>query len=353
MPHNAGNAMSKRRLAAVIGRALALALISAAIGAAVALVVRPGFSASRPVAEPPGSPVEQVAAKVLPSVVMLRSGSDAGSELGSGIILTRDGLIMTNRHVVAHAAQGDHDSDNAVTFNDGRTASFTVFAADPESDIAVVKAQHVSGLTPISFGTSADLRVGQPVAAVGSPLGLGGTVTAGVISALNRPVLTADGAAAFDAIQTDAALNPGNSGGPLVDMNGRLIGVDSAALTVDDGSIGLGFAIPVANAERVAAELIASGRASHAWLGAQATNDAQADGATITDVSRNSPAAAGGLSSGAVVTKVDDQVIHDATALSAAVESRSPGVQVNVEFTDRSGEHRTVRITLGTKQDAQ
>jgi putative serine protease PepD len=349
--------MSKRRLGAVIGRALALALISAAIGAAVALGVRPGFSASRPVAEPPGSPIEQVAAKVLPSVVMLQSGSDVGSELGSGIILTRDGLIMTNSHVVAHAAQGDHDSDNMVTFNDGRTASFTVFAADPESDIAVVKAQHVSGLTPISFGTSSDLRVGQPVAAVGSPLGLGGTVTAGVISALNRPVLTADGAgnpaAAFDAIQTDAALNPGNSGGPLVDMNGRLIGVDSAALTVDDGSIGLGFAIPAANAERIAAELIATGRASHAWLGTQATNDAHADGASITDVSRDSPAAAGGLSSGAVVTKVDDQVIHDATALSAAVESRSPGVQVNVEFTDRSGEHRTVRITLGTKQDAR
>ena len=169
-----------------------------------------------------------------------------------------------------------------VTFNNGHTAPYSVVATDTKSDIAVVRAEGISGLTPISFGSSADLRVGQPVAAVGSPLGLKGTVTVGIVSAINRPVFgAADGdtqVAAFDAIQTDAALNPGDSGGALVDMNGKLIGMNSAMASLgsvgdaaysQSGSIGIGFAIPVDHAARIASELIATGRASHAWLGAQ------------------------------------------------------------------------------------
>ena len=156
---------------------------------------------------------------------MLQTNLGLQSEQGPGIILTPDELIMTNNHVVAAIANGPHESASTVVrFNDGRTAPFDVVAADPKSDIAVARAQGISGLTPISIGSSADLRVGQPVAAVGSPLGLEDTVTAGVISALNRPVFTAtDGnqCAAFDAIQTDAALNPGNSGGALVDIEGQ------------------------------------------------------------------------------------------------------------------------------------
>ena len=177
-------------------------------------------------------------------------------------------------------AKADGKPVTTVTFADGRTAPFTVVGADPASDIAVVKAQGVSGLTPITLGSSANLRVGQDVVAIGSPLGLEGTVTTGIVSALNRPVSTAGDAGnqntVLDAIQTDAAINPGNSGGALVNMNGELIGVNSAIATLggdsqeaQSGSIGLGFAIPVDQAKRIADELISTGTASHASLGVQ------------------------------------------------------------------------------------
>ena len=220
-------------------------MISAAVGAAVALLAYPP-AIGRQLAVPryviPQSTVnpsvEQVAAKVLPSVVTLTTERGGGElQEGSGIILTPDGLIMTNNHVVAAAGDASQEpASTLVTLNDGRTAPFSMVATDTKSDIAVVRAEGISGLTPISFGSSADLRVGQPVAAVGSPLGLTGTVTVGIVSALNRPVFgAADGNtqfAAFDAIQTDAALNPGNSGGALVDMNGKLIGMNSAAASL-------------------------------------------------------------------------------------------------------------------------
>jgi putative serine protease PepD len=311
--------------------------------------------------------VEQVAKKVLPSVVTLTTELGGGdSHEGSGIILTPDGLIMTNNHVVAAAGEASQEPVNAlVTLNDGRSAPFSVVATDTKSDIAVVRAEGVSGLTPISFGSSADLRVGQPVAAVGSPLGLTGTVTVGVVSALNRPVFgtsAADGnteVAAFDAIQTDAALNPGNSGGALVDMSGELIGMNSAmaslgslgdAANTQSGSIGIGFAIPVDNAARIASELIATGTASHAWLGAQTGTEMDSEGARIIGVTSGSPAAEAGLPNGALVTKVDDQVIQDAGALCAAVQSQAPGARVTVGFIDPSGDPRTVLVTLGTDQ---
>jgi putative serine protease PepD len=308
--------------------------------------------------------VERVAAKVLPSIVTLQISDDDHSELGSGVILSPDGLIMTNNHVVASVSPGPHLSTRTVvTLNDGRTAGFDVIAADPQSDIAVVRAHELAGLTPISFGSSAKLRIGQPVVAVGSPLGLDGTVTDGIVSALNRPVcppVCADnGMMAFEAIQTDAAINPGNSGGALVDADGRLVGINSAeavvggvesADTAPHGSIGLGFAIPADHVLRIVAELIATGRASHAWLGAQVVNDMAAQGARIVDVTIGSPAAAAGLTAGAVVTKVDDQVIRSANALLATVQSRAPGTSVTLVFTDTSGNRRAVEVNLGTDQ---
>jgi putative serine protease PepD len=306
--------------------------------------------------------VEQIATKVLPSVVTLTTELASGElHEGSGIILTSDGLIMTNNHVVAAAGDASQDPvSSLVALGDGRTAPFSIVATDPMSDIAVVRAQGVSGLTPVSFGSSAGLRVGQPVAAVGSPLGLTGTVTTGIVSALNRPVFgAADGDtsfAAFDAIQTDAALNPGNSGGALVDMNGNLIGMNSAAASLgglgdgaEAGSIGLGFAIPVDHAARIATELIATGTASHAWLGAQVGTDMDAD-ARIVGVTNGSPAAVAGLRTGALVTKVDNQEIQNAGALCAAVQSQAPGTRMAVGFIDASGYPETVLVTLGTDQ---
>ena len=374
-PYPSHRAIAVRQRGSVrtlIVRGLAVAAISAAVGAAVALLALPPdigrqlavprYAKTQPTVDPS---VEQVAAKVLPSVVTLTTELGGGEfHEGSGVILTPDGLIMTNNHVVAAAGDASQEpATSLVRLNDGRTAPFSMVATDTESDIAVVRAEGISGLTPISFGSSADLRVGQPVAAVGSPLGLTGTVTAGVVSALNRPVFgAADGnnqVAAFDAIQTDTALNPGNSGGALVDMNGELIGMNSATASLvslgDDanaqsGSIGIGFAIPVDHAARIASELIATGTASHAWLGAQVGAETDAEGARIVGVTSGSPAAVAGLPEGALVTKVDDQVIRNAGTLCAAVQSQAPGARVTVGFIDPSGDPRTVLVTLGTDQ---
>jgi putative serine protease PepD len=338
------------RIGALILYGLAVALFSAAIGSVAAIHVRSGMNV-------PVSPFEQVAAKVLPSVVTLQTDQSDESELGSGIILTADGMILTNSHVVASVVNTPRESSAVVKFHDGRRTPFTVVATDPRDDVAVVRAQGVSGLTPISFGTSNNLRVGQQVVAVGSPLGLGDTVTAGVISGLNRPVLTVtdNHVAAYDAIQTDAALNPGNSGGALVDMTGRLVGMNSAAparlgAVALEGSIGIGFAIPVDDAKRVASELITTGGASHASLGAQMSNEDNSDGARIVGVTDGGPAAAAGLPNGALVTRFDDQAIENSAALVAAVQSRAPGTRVIMDFIDPSGNHRSVHVTLCADQ---
>jgi S1-C subfamily serine protease len=256
--HRAARAPARRqRLArdgALIMRGLGATLFAAAIGAAVALLAHPpavgtrsadtSSAMTRPY--PSTFSIEQVAAKVLPSVVTLQITDGNRSRLGSGVVLTADGLIMTNNHVVAAMSGGPHSSaSTAVTFNDGRSAAFDLIAADPKSDIAIVRARNVSGLSPISIGSSANLRVGQPVAAIGSPLGLSGTVTAGIISALNRLICPATDPdlplSAFYAIQTDAAINPGNSGGALVDMNGALVGIsatESVAPSADGSNAG-------------------------------------------------------------------------------------------------------------------
>ena len=392
--------------------ALAIAVVSAGIGGAAASVIEHngqlpiasdgtslgGAAPSLPAGNAPVGTVEQVAAKVVPSVVMLETDLGRQSEEGSGIILSSDGLILTNNHVVATAANPGHpaaprersprepdsppdpagppesggprepDSDRAngkpkttVTFSDGRTAEFTVVGADPTTDIAVVRVQGISGLTPISLGSSANLRVGQPVMAVGSPLGLEGTVTTGIVSALNRPVSTTGETGnqntVLDAIQTDAAINPGNSGGALVNMSGQLVGVNSAIATLggdsadaQSGSIGLGFAIPVDQAKRIADELIKSGTASHASLGVQVTNDKGTPGAKVVEVVPNGAAAAAGLPGGVVVTKVDDRTVNSADALVAAVRSKAPGDKVTLTYKDPSGDSKTVQVTLGKAQ---
>jgi putative serine protease PepD len=250
-----------------------------------------------------------------------------------------------------------------VTLSDGRTAPFSVVGADPSSDIAVVRAQGVSGLVPIALGSSKDLKVGQNVVAVGSPLGLQGTVTTGIVSALDRPVSTGgqgqDQNTVLDAIQTDAAINPGNSGGALVNMNGQLIGVNSAIASLgggenssgsQSGSIGLGFAIPVDQAKRIADELTSTGTATHASLGVQLSNDANAPGAAIAQVVDGGPAATAGVPNGVVVTKVDGLVIDSSEALVAAVRSKAPGDLVTLTYLDASGSSQSTQVTLGTAQ---
>jgi putative serine protease PepD len=299
----------------------------------------------------PVAPVTVVARKVLPSVVQLVGGSGEGS----GVILSADGLILTNAHVLAAAAGGQLTA----TFQNGATAQVLPIGADSKADVAVVRAQRVSGLTPIQLGNSEGLQVGQPVVAIGSPLGLAGTVTNGIVSALNRPVeVTGEpkqGQAApqsvLDAIQTDAAINPGNSGGPLVDMEGRIVGLNSAIASLGSnrggqtGSIGLGFAIPINQAKRIADELIATGHANQAQLGVS-VRDAQPSGALVLSVQPNTAAGKAGLQPGDVVLKVGDRLLDGADALVAAINSAEPGS--TVQLTVRSGDNHphVVPVTL-------
>jgi putative serine protease PepD len=394
----------------VIVGAAAVALVSGGIGAAL-LANEPDPSAAnsaataataaapapeQPVAAPRSGSVEQVAAKVLPSVVKLQISMGQGKEEGSGIVLSSDGLILTNNHVVAAVSgpsaapasssqfggqdgptfpglpglgspdgqpspfgggSSGQDAQATVSFADGKTVPFTVVGTDPADDLAVVKAEGVSGLTPIAMGSSKDLKVGQNVVAIGSPLGLDGTVTTGIISALDRPVSTGDEStgqhSVMNAIQTDAAINPGNSGGALVNMNGELVGVNSAIASMgaqsggQSGSIGLGFAIPSDQAKRIADQLVSNGTVTHASLGVQLAQDAGAPGAAVGQVVEGGPAAAAGLTSGVVITKVDDRPIDGAEALVAEVRSKAPGDNVTLTYTDPSGSSQTVQVTLG------
>jgi putative serine protease PepD len=382
-PHAAESATSAHQLpqkhsrgAALFAAALGVAAVSAGVGGVTALTVYPHAPAGSTPATAAATSraaglrtdsIEQVAAKVLPSVVQLQTQLGTQTELGSGIVLTSDGLIMTNAHVVAAEGQTASAAPGGVrtlvTLADGRTVPFAVVASDPTSDIAVVRAEGTTGLTPITFGSSAGLRVGQQVAAVGSPLGFDGTVTAGIVSALHRPVSTASdsanqGGAVIDAIQTDAPLNPGNSGGALVNANGQLVGMNSAIASLgstsgETGSVGLGFAIPVDEAKRIADELIATGTASHGFLGARLTDDPNGGGARIGEVASGGPAAAAGVPTGALVTKVNDQLISNADALLAAVHSKAPGATIAMSYLDATGDARTAQVVLGTDQGQQ
>ena len=309
-------------------------------------------TAAAPAAE--GS-VEQVAGKVLPVAVQIVGAQGEGS----GIVLSPDGLIMTNNHVLAAGGQGGGGGLQAV-FSDGRIAPLTLVGTAPAADIAVVRAGGVSGLQAATLGNSDQLRQGQEVVAVGSPLGLSGTVTTGIVSALQRPVAASGSAGdqqtVIDAVQTDAAINPGNSGGPLVDSEGRVIGVNTAIASLasgspsgqqEGGSIGLGFAIPINQARRIATELITTGQATQAVIGVSVA-DGRQRGATVAQVTPASPAASSGLVPGDVVVRVGDRIIEDADAFVAAVQSTPPGDVVTLTV-DNGGAERQVRVTLGSR----
>ena len=305
--------------------------------------------------------VEQVASAVLPSVVSILATSGNSAEEGSGIILTKDGLILTNNHVIASGTL-------TVRFNDGTTATATVVGADATDDLAVIKAAGVSGLTPSILGTSDDLKVGQPVVAIGTPLGLSATVTSGIVSAINRPVRTSaaqdqqtgastSAGSVLNAIQTDAAINPGNSGGPLVDMQGRIIGINSAIASLSTssssqaGSIGVGFAIPIDQAKRIAQEIINTGTATHAVFGAALSDNATSataipDGALVGEITTGGAAQLAGIRTGDVITKVGALPVDSADALIAAIRSLPPGTTVTISYL-RGTATATAAVTLG------
>ncbi|MFD6857024.1 S1C family serine protease [Rhodococcus sp. NPDC060090] len=354
------------RTALVVG-AVALAIVSGGIGGAVgAWSVRDSGGAGvvnsldspRPetttVANAPEGSVQAVAQRVVPSVVRIEVVGRSGAGEGSGVVLSSDGLILSNNHVVAGAGPG---AELTVAFADGSSAKATVVGTDPMTDIAVIRAEGRDDLTPIEMGNSENLQVGQPVVAVGSPLGLESTVTSGIVSALNRPVSasgeTGNQNTVIDAIQTDAAINPGNSGGALVDMEGRLVGINTAIATSgqQSGSIGLGFAIPVDQARRIADELIATGTATHALIGVQVPARADVNGAAVVEVVQDGPADRAGIPAGSVITKVNDRVVTDGDSLIAAIRSQAPGTTVSVTYTDAQGNNPTT-VDVQTASDA-
>ncbi|MEJ3659101.1 trypsin-like peptidase domain-containing protein [Actinomycetes bacterium KLBMP 9759] len=337
--------------------ALVTALVGGAVGGVVgsSLASRENTAAPAPsvlgdpvpdaAAGPPGA-IEQVAERVLPSVVQLRTEGPQSSGEGSGMIISPDGLLLTNNHVVEEAAV----TGGRITavFHDGATAPAVIVGRDPSSDLAVVRAERVTGLRTVELGNSDSVRVGQQVIAFGSPLRLGGTVTSGIVSALDRPVSVGGDQGAseqtvLNAIQTDAAINPGNSGGPLVDLQGRVIGINSAiaTTTAQGGSIGVGFSIPINQAKRVADELERTGTASRAVLGVRVRDDLELSGARIESVDPGSAAAAAGMRVGDVVLFFGGKRILAGDGLQAAVKARAPGETVEVRLVDR-----TINVTL-------
>lgn len=300
--------------------------------------------------------IAAAAAKATPSTVDIRVQLAQGVAEGSGVILTADGDVLTNNHVVSGST-----GQIRVTLSDGSTHSATVVGTSPSYDLAVIRIEGVSGLTAATLGRSEDVKVGQQVVAIGSPQGLSGTVTTGIVSALNRTVEVSGESAGsasvvYNGLQTDAPINQGNSGGPLVNLDGQVIGINSAIATAGSstGSIGLGFAIPIDQARRVAQEIIDTGKATKPVLGVQGSTAASSasatGGATLAGIVAGGPAEAAGLQQGDVVTKVGDAIVSDFSDLVARVGSYAPGDQVTLTYT-RGGQTQTATVTLGSTDD--
>jgi putative serine protease PepD len=275
---------------------------------------------------------------------------------GSGFVLDRSGHYITNNHVVADAA-ADHGPIEIVDQKGDKYAA-KVVGRSPTYDLAVLYVKGAPKLPPASLGSARVLRVGDPVVAFGSPLGLSSTVTSGIVSALNRPVTTSDTASDssyINAVQTDAAINPGNSGGPLVDLSGRVVGVNSAIATTgggqegESGNIGVGFAIPIDQVKITADQILRTGEARYPVIGATVNTVEGADsGAKILKVNAGSPAQKGGLRTGDVVTQVAGERVSDGIALIVAIRAHQPGD--TVRFTvHRGGSQLSLRIKLGSQ----
>jgi putative serine protease PepD len=301
--------------------------------------------------------VASVAQRLLPSTIQVLAqyqGRKDGAT-GSGFVLDRAGHYITNNHVVADAVE-NHGPIEIVDEN-GDKYDAKVVGRSPTYDLAVLYVAGGPQLPPASLGSAQVLRVGDQVVAFGSPLGLSSTVTAGIVSALNRPVTTSDTGADssyINAVQTDAAINPGNSGGPLVDLTGQVVGVNSAIATTgsttgESGNIGVGFAIPIDQVKITADQILRTGEARYPVIGATVnTGDTSAVGAKILSVGSDSPASRAGLKKGDLVTEIGGENVPDGIALIVAIRAHQPGDTVT--FTVRRGSSQmSVRITLGSQ----
>ncbi|MET9308136.1 S1C family serine protease [Streptomyces cellulosae] len=364
-----------RRRRTLVGGAVALALVSGVAGGVVGVhlernggigaVELPQAGVEAPDRDPDS--VAGIAAQALPSVVTLHVSGSGSAGTGTGFVLDDRGHILTNDHVVEPAGE---NGDITVTFHSGDTAEATVVGRDSGYDLAVVRVKGVRGLTPLPLGNSDNVRVGDPVVAIGAPFDLAGTVTSGIISARERPITAGgekgDGSdvSYVDALQTDAPINPGNSGGPLLDGKGRVIGINSAIRSADggldpeggqSGSIGLGFAIPINQGKRVAEELIETGKATHPVIGITLDMEYGGDGARVAaegsdggpPVTTGGPGAKAGIRPGDVITKVDGRPVHSGEELIVKTRAHRPGDRLELTL-ERDGEERTVSLVLGS-----
>ncbi|MET7739679.1 trypsin-like peptidase domain-containing protein [Streptomyces sp. NPDC005385] len=355
--------------------AVVLALLSGGVGGVVGAYLQRNEGMTRvelPQAakEAPGrSPdsVAGIAARALPGVVTLHVRGSEEEGTGTGFVLDGRGHILTNNHVIEPA--GD-SGEISVTFSGGETAKAKIVGHDSGYDLAVVKVSGVSGLAPMPLGNSDSVQVGDPVVAIGAPFDLANTVTSGIISAKERPITAGgekgDGSdvSYVDALQTDAPINPGNSGGPLLDSRARVIGINSAIRSADNGSdlesgqagsIGLGFAIPVNQARRVAEELINTGRATHPVIGVTLDMNYSGDGARVgtktadggPPVSSGGPGAEAGIKAGDVITEVDGTRVHSGEELIVNTRAHRPGDRLRLTV-HRGGADRTLTLVLGS-----
>jgi putative serine protease PepD len=366
--------MTPRRTTAAL---VAVALASGAGGAAVYGLADAGGSSSTttalatpvPTAHPAaavktsgGLSVNQIYRQANPGVVDIKvrqsasagtdqfgggnGGNGSGQESqaeGSGFVIDTDGHVATNQHVV------DGATSITVTFADGKTASAKVVGTDPSTDVAVIKVDAPkSELHPLTFDDSNGVEVGDGVVAIGSPFGLEETVTTGIVSALNRTIQAPNNFTISGAIQTDAAINHGNSGGPLLDSSGHVIGINSQIESDSGGNDGVGFSIPSSMVQRVAQELISGGKVAHAYLGVQLTDAGSGGGVTVAQTVASGPGADAGLHTGDVVTAIDGKTVASSDALVSAVDSHKPGDQITLTV-KRGGNASQITVKLGTR----
>ncbi|WP_010275842.1 MULTISPECIES: S1C family serine protease [unclassified Streptomyces] len=314
--------------------------------------------------------VAGIAQAALPSVVTIEAqGGDGEGSTGTGFVYDKQGHILTNNHVVASAASG---GKLTATFSNGKKYAAEVIGHAQGYDVAVIKLKNASGLKPLVLGDSDRTAVGDSTIAIGAPFGLSNTVTTGIVSAKDRPVASSDGESAkssyMSALQTDASINPGNSGGPLLNERGQVIGINSAIQpgnsggglgggSSQGGSIGLGFAIPINQAKRVAEQLIKTGTPVYPVIGATVSLEEGMDGATVSDqgagsdpaVTPGGPAAKAGLKSGDTITKFDDTIIDSGPTLIGEIWTHQPGDKVKITY-KRDGSEHTTEVTLGQRK---
>ncbi len=353
-----GRRVSYRALLVLLLIALMIGTLGGLVGRKTAEVVG-AFTTSKVTlstngnAEQPAGRFAKVAAATANAVVTIESKSDQEGLQGSGVIIDGRGYIVTNNHVISEAANNPSQFKTTVVFNDGKEVPASLVGRDPKTDLAVLKVDNVDNLTVAQLGDSDKVKVGDEVLAAGAPLGLRSTVTHGIISALHRPVpLSGEGSdtdTVIDAIQTDASINHGNSGGPLIDMDSQVIGINTAGKSLSDSASGLGFAIPVNEMKFVAQTLIKDGKIVHPTIGisTRSVSNAIASGAQVANVKAGSPAQKGGILENDVIVKVGNRKVADADEFVVAVRQLAIGQDAPIEVV-RDGRH----VTLTVKPDA-